>query len=148
MTLVSPPELAPDSLVRDFCRPEAEQASTPTAASASPAVVFDRVGKVYRSPSGPVRALHDIDLSIKRGSIFGIIGRSGAGKSSLLRTINGLEAPSAGRVVVEGQDVAALDKAGLIALRRRVGMIFPHCRLSWRAPRKTRSPDASRKSSR
>jgi ABC-type methionine transport system ATPase subunit len=49
---------------------------------------------------------------------------------------------------VEGQDVAALDKAGLIALRRRVGMIFPHCRLSWRAPRKTRSPDASRKSSR
>jgi D-methionine transport system ATP-binding protein len=92
-------------------------------------VVFDHVGKVYRSSSGPVHALDDIDLSIPRGSIFGIIGRSGAGKSSLLRTINGLEAPSAGRVVVDGQDVAALDKAGLIALRRRVGMIFQHFNL-------------------
>jgi D-methionine transport system ATP-binding protein len=46
-----------------------------------------------------------------------------------VRTINGLEARSAGRVVVDGQDVAALDKAGLIALRRRVGMVFQHFNL-------------------
>jgi D-methionine transport system ATP-binding protein len=131
MTLVSPPELAPASPIRRFHRsqPEPQSASPTTAADTSLAVIFDNVGKVYRSPSGPVHALHDIDLSVPRGSVFGIIGRSGAGKSSLLRTINGLEAPSAGRVVVDGQDVAALDKAGLITLRRRVGMIFQHFNL-------------------
>jgi D-methionine transport system ATP-binding protein len=131
MTLISPPELASASPVRGFRRPqpEARPALPATAADTSLSVVFDNVGKVYRSSSGPVHALHGIDLSIKRGSIFGIIGRSGAGKSSLLRTINGLEAPSAGRVVVDGQDVAALDKAGLIALRRRVGMVFQHFNL-------------------
>jgi D-methionine transport system ATP-binding protein len=99
------------------------------AAEASLSIAFDHVGKVYSSSSGPVHALHGIDLSIPRGSIFGIIGRSGAGKSSLLRTINRLEAPTSGRVLVEGQDVAALDDAGLIALRRRVGMVFQHFNL-------------------
>jgi D-methionine transport system ATP-binding protein len=101
----------------------------PETADTSLSVVFDNIGKVYRSSSGPVHALHGIDLSITRGSIFGIIGRSGAGKSSLLRTINRLEAPTSGRVLVEGQDVAALDAAGLIALRRRVGMVFQHFNL-------------------
>ena len=129
MTLANPPELAPASSVRGFRRPLPEAQSPLPETDAPRSVVFDHVGKVYRSSSGPVHALDDIDLSIPRGSIFGIIGRSGAGKSSLLRTINGLEAPSAGRVVVDGQDVAALDKAGLIALRRRVGMIFQHFNL-------------------
>jgi D-methionine transport system ATP-binding protein len=131
MTVISPAEHASASLRRNFRREAVDglPALPATAADTSLSVVFDNVGKVYRPSSGPVHALHDIDLSIPRGSIFGIIGRSGAGKSSLLRTINGLEAPSAGRVVVDGQDVAALDKAGLIALRRRVGMIFQHFNL-------------------
>src|ERR1700730_2552672 len=129
MTLISPHELSSASPVRGFRRPLPEAQSALPAADASLSIAFDHVGKVYRPSSGPVHALHGIDLSIPRGSIFGIIGRSGAGKSSLLRTINGLEAPSAGRVVVDGLDVAALDKAGLIALRRRVGMIFQHFNL-------------------
>jgi D-methionine transport system ATP-binding protein len=129
MTLISPPELAPVSPVRGFRRPLPEAPSALPAAHASLSVVFDHVGKVYRSPSGSVHALDDIDLSIPRGSIFGIIGRSGAGKSSLLRTINRLEAPTSGRVLVEGQDISALDEAELIALRRRVGMVFQHFNL-------------------
>ena len=129
MTLISSPELAPASPVRGFRRPLPEAPSALPAADASLSVVFDHVGKVYRSPSGSVHALDDIDLSIPPGSIFGIIGRSGAGKSSLLRTINRLEAPTSGRVLVEGQDVSALDEAGLIALRRRVGMVFQHFNL-------------------
>ena len=92
-------------------------------------VVFDNVTKVYRSSSGSICALQDVDLSIPKGSIFGIIGRSGAGKSSLLRTINRLETLSNGRVLVDGRDVAELDEAGLIALRRRSGMIFQHFNL-------------------
>jgi D-methionine transport system ATP-binding protein len=132
MSVISPPELASASPVRGVRRRQfGAQPPSPARAAAdtSLSVVFDNVGKVYRSSSGPVHALHSIDLSVPRGSIFGIIGRSGAGKSSLLRTINGLEAPTAGRVVVDGQDVAALDKAGLIALRRRVGMVFQHFNL-------------------
>ena len=93
------------------------------------AVRFDKVGKVYAASTGAVDALQGIDLSVPAGSIFGIIGRSGAGKSSLLRTINRLENPSTGHVYVAGQDIATLDEDGLVALRRRVGMIFQHFNL-------------------
>ncbi|NML18860.1 methionine ABC transporter ATP-binding protein [Azohydromonas caseinilytica] len=92
-------------------------------------VCFEQVGKTYVSSAGPVQALSGINLKIPAGSIFGIIGRSGAGKSSLLRTINRLERPTEGRVLVDGQDLAALDEDGLVRLRRRVGMIFQHFNL-------------------
>ncbi len=92
-------------------------------------VTFDGLGKVYHSSAGPVHALENIHLDIRAGSIFGIIGRSGAGKSSLLRTINRLERPTEGRVLVDGQDISTLDENGLVALRRRVGMIFQHFNL-------------------
>ncbi|XAH26155.1 ATP-binding cassette domain-containing protein [Xylophilus sp. GW821-FHT01B05] len=92
-------------------------------------VAFEGLGKIYHSSAGPVHALQDISLDVPAGSIFGIIGRSGAGKSSLLRTINRLERPTQGRVLVDGQDVGRLDDEGLVALRRRVGMIFQHFNL-------------------
>ena len=92
-------------------------------------VRFEGVSKTYTSAAGAVRALEAIDLDIRPGEIFGIIGRSGAGKSSLIRTINRLEEPTAGRVLVDGAPVAALDTAGLVALRRRIGMIFQHFNL-------------------
>jgi len=76
-----------------------------------------------------VPALQDIDLDIAPGSIFGIIGRSGAGKSSLLRTINRLERPSSGQVLVDGVDIARLNESELVQLRRRIGMIFQHFNL-------------------
>jgi D-methionine transport system ATP-binding protein len=63
-------------------------------------------------------------LQVARGEIFGVIGRSGAGKSTLLRMINGLDRPDEGRVLVGGADVGRLDEAGLVALRRKIGMIF------------------------
>ncbi len=90
---------------------------------------FERLGKTYEGAQGPVRALHDIELSIERGEVFGIIGRSGAGKSSLLRTINRLERPSSGRVLIDGSDIAGYDDDALVALRRRIGMIFQHFNL-------------------
>ncbi|ELQ3330098.1 TPA: methionine ABC transporter ATP-binding protein, partial [Pseudomonas aeruginosa] len=60
---------------------------------------------------------------------FGLIGHSGAGKSTLLRLINRLEEPSGGRILVEGEDVTALDAEGLRRFRQRVGMIFQHFNL-------------------
>jgi D-methionine transport system ATP-binding protein len=92
-------------------------------------VSFEQVSKTYASTSGEVAALIDINLDIPAGCIFGIIGRSGAGKSSLLRTINRLETPSSGRIRVDGVDIGGLDTAALVALRRRIGMIFQHFNL-------------------
>lgn len=119
-------------------RPEAEhdaaaQASAPGGARPGSRpkgrVALRQVGKTYLLSAGPVQALQDIDLEIAPGSIFGIIGRSGAGKSSLLRTINRLETPTSGRIEVDGVDIATLDDAQLVQLRRRIGMIFQHFNL-------------------
>ncbi len=78
---------------------------------------------------GSVAALEHVDLHVRRGEVFGIIGRSGAGKSSLLRLLNRLEAPSNGQVLVDGQDIAALDATQLRGFRRKVAMIFQHFNL-------------------
>ncbi|THT99942.1 ATP-binding cassette domain-containing protein [Lampropedia puyangensis] len=103
--------------------------SVPLTQKSGGSVSFQSVAKVYASSSGAVHALDGISLDIPAGSIFGIIGRSGAGKSSLLRTINRLEKPTGGRVVVDGVDIGTLGEADLVALRRRIGMIFQHFNL-------------------
>ncbi|RAX41279.1 methionine ABC transporter ATP-binding protein [Rhizobium tropici] len=92
-------------------------------------VSFADVEKRYKSSAGEVHALRGISIDVPAGSIYGIIGRSGAGKSSLLRTINRLERPTGGRVTVDGVDVSSLDENGLVGLRRRIGMIFQHFNL-------------------
>lgn len=79
--------------------------------------------------SGEVHALRDVNLSIAAGEVFGIIGRSGAGKSTLVRAINLLNRPSAGRVIVAGQDLTAMDSGALRQARRDIGMIFQHFNL-------------------
>ena len=71
------------------------------------------------------RSVHeDLNLSVKRGEILGLAGGSGAGKSVLLREMILLQKPSAGTVRLFGQDVQALDEAGLLALRQRWGVMF------------------------
>jgi len=74
-------------------------------------VAFSGVAKTYQSSAGPVQALDAISLEIAPGSIFGIIGRSGAGKSSLLSLLAGLQAPASGSVLLDGQDIATLPVA-------------------------------------
>lgn len=90
-------------------------------------IAFEAVSKTYSAGGHP--ALAEVSLSVRAGEVFGVIGASGAGKSTLIRLINGLETPTGGRVVVDGDDVAALGVEGLRALRRRVGMIFQHFNL-------------------
>lgn len=83
----------------------------------------------YKGPKGPVHALRDINLEIASGEVFGIIGRSGAGKSSLVRCLNLLNRPTAGKVIVNGRDLMQLSDAELRAARRDIGMVFQHFNL-------------------
>jgi len=92
-------------------------------------IVFENLHKSYSAAGRQVMALHPINLSIHAGEVFGIIGHSGAGKSTLIRLINRLEQATGGRVLIDGQDVMALDALGLRTLRRRIGMIFQHFNL-------------------
>jgi len=74
---------------------------------------------------GHVLALHDVNLQVEDGETFVVMGLSGSGKSTLLRHLNRLIEPTAGRVRIDGRDLAALDAAALRQLRRdTVAMVF------------------------
>ncbi|MFZ0565519.1 MAG: ATP-binding cassette domain-containing protein [Chlamydiales bacterium] len=77
----------------------------------------------------PFYALKNINLSVKRGEIFGIIGMSGAGKSTLIRCLTSLEQPTNGSLTVLGKEFSALTKKQLRETRKKMGMIFQHFNL-------------------
>ena len=87
--------------------------------------------RVYDSADGlsKVAAVNDISLTIPSNQIFGIIGKSGAGKSSLVRLISMMEKPDSGEVLYDGQRVDNLDEKELVMRRRRIGMIFQNFNL-------------------
>ncbi|MFB8105548.1 methionine ABC transporter ATP-binding protein [Streptomyces sp. NPDC056007] len=91
--------------------------------------------KVYQSRDREVTALDGVDLHVREGEIYGVIGQSGAGKSSLIRCVNLLERPTSGTVTVAGQDLTALAGRGrrasaeLRVARTRIGMVFQHFNL-------------------
>ena len=74
-------------------------------------------------------ALDGVSLEVAPGEVFGIVGRSGAGRSTLIRCVNLLERPDAGGVEVLGRDMLALDEAALRGARRGIGMVFQHFNL-------------------
>ncbi len=89
---------------------------------------FIRVENISRHyPMGRevVKALDDVCLTVQRGELLGITGPSGSGKSTLLYLLGGLDRPSRGRILVEDQDISALDEDGLADFRqRRIGFVF------------------------
>jgi NitT/TauT family transport system ATP-binding protein len=70
-----------------------------------PQIRVDGVSKTYRSESGPVEALTDVDFDVDNGEFVSIVGPSGSGKSTIFRIIAGLEAPTEGTVLVDGSPV-------------------------------------------
>jgi putative ABC transport system ATP-binding protein len=83
------------------------------------------VTKSVPSGNGTLTILHPLDLTIERGTVAAITGPSGSGKSTLLGLVAGLDAPTAGRVSIDGIDITALDEDGLARLRgARIGFVF------------------------
>ncbi len=82
------------------------------------------LSKHFDTKDGPVEALQHINLKVNNGDIYGIIGMSGAGKSTLVRCINMLERPTEGTVLLDGQDLGAMNNRELREMRRKVTMIF------------------------
>ena len=81
--------------------------------------------KIYGSGETAVHALRGVDLAVENGEFVAIVGTSGSGKSTLLHMLGGLDRPTAGKVLVDGQDIFALkDEALTIFRRRRVGFVF------------------------
>lgn len=96
----------------------------------SPLLQFADVVKRFGSGTTEVRALSDINLTIERGEFVAIMGPSGCGKSTLLHLAAGLDDPTAGRVAVDGCDLATLNAHGRAVLRREtVGVIFQRLNL-------------------
>lgn len=89
-------------------------------------IAFNQVSKQY---PGNATALSDVTFSVAKGELIFLAGASGAGKSTLLKMIAAIERPSAGSVLVNGQDIGRLNASGLPFLRRRLGLIFQQQRL-------------------
>ena len=100
-------------------------------------IVLQNVNKTYHLKDVRVEAIKDVSLQIRDGEIFGVIGYSGAGKSSLVRCINLLEVPDSGSISVNGTDVTwnedgkfkRLSNHDMKKVRKKIGMIFQHFNL-------------------
>ena len=93
---------------------------TDAPASAAPLLEFRRVGKRY----GDRVVLNDLSFEVARGEFVVLLGPSGAGKTTVLRLIAGLEAPAEGEITVAGQPLSRIRRRGLPMMRRSIGLVL------------------------
>lgn len=85
----------------------------------------EHVSKIYGEGETEVRALDDVSFSMEKGELAAVVGRSGSGKSTLLHILGGVDRPSDGKVLVEGQEVHGRSpKEMAIFRRRKVGLVY------------------------
>jgi ABC-type lipoprotein export system ATPase subunit len=102
-----------------------EQRVSAEAATAEPLVRLQDVFKIYREGTTETVALRGASLELPRGLLTSMVGPSGSGKSTLLSIIAGLALPSAGQVILDGQDISRLDEAARARIRaERIGVVF------------------------
>lgn len=89
------------------------------------------LSKYFATKDRKITAVEDLDLEIENGEIFGVIGYSGAGKSTFVRLLNRLEEPSAGNIIIGDKEITSLKANELRLARQNIGMIFQHFNLLW-----------------
>lgn len=92
-------------------------------------IKLNSVFKNYQLKNREVVAVKNVSAEIHENEIYGIIGLSGAGKSSLIRMLNRIEEPSGGEIIVNGENILTYDRVKLQKYRQKVGMIFQHFNL-------------------
>lgn len=85
----------------------------------------ENLSKIYGKGSNKVEALKNVNLSVNKGEFVAIVGASGSGKSTLLHLLGGLDRPSSGKVIIDGEDIYKYKEERLAIFRRRkIGFIF------------------------
>lgn len=93
-------------------------------------LITEDLRKIYDTSGVQVKALDGISLSVQRGEFVAIVGTSGSGKSTLLHILGGLDVPTSGKVIVDGQDISKMKKDELTIFRRRkIGFVFQNYNL-------------------
>ena len=88
-------------------------------------VSFQEVKKIYKTGEVEITALHDVNFQIGKGEFCVIVGASGAGKTTILNILGGMDTLTSGKVFLDGQEVSAFDKRQLTSYRRYdVGFVF------------------------
>ena len=126
-TAFTPPENArsttvatPDSVKKTSANP-----ASANPRSASPAVVVQGLHKSY----GEQKVLNGLDLTVGSGQTVAVLGRSGTGKSVLLRLIVGLQKPDAGTIQMQGQEITGANLEEMNEIRKKIGFLFQHAAL-------------------
>ncbi len=105
--------------------PNSVVTSAPTPAAARVLVEMRDLSKSYRRGSEPIRVFEGVNLEIREGEFLALMGPSGSGKSTLLNIVAGLDSPTAGKVVIDGQDITVMNGRQLAAWRStHIGFIF------------------------
>lgn len=89
------------------------------------------LSKSFSSRRKTIHAVDDLTLNIQEGEIYGVIGYSGAGKSTFVRLLNRLEEPSSGKITIDQKEITNLNAKDLRIARQDIGMIFQHFNLLW-----------------
>ena len=126
-TVFTPPENArgtkvasPDSMKKTSASP-----ASASQTSAGPAVVVQGLHKSY----GEQKVLNGLDLTVGGGQTVAVLGRSGTGKSVLLRLIVGLQKPDAGTIQMQGQEITGANLEEMNEIRKKIGFLFQHAAL-------------------